>query len=66
MTPSRVTVEKNSINGFCKKPERVEIQKNTTSEEFACIPDPSRVYKKITQKARIQVNKRKQFFEADK
>jgi hypothetical protein len=48
MTPTRVKVEKTALNGFCEKPERINILKNTTSTEFACIPDPSRVYKNPT------------------
>jgi|TARA_B110000285_G_C14978165_1_gene539978 hypothetical protein len=48
MTPTRIKVEKTALNGFCAKPEKINILKNTTSTEFACIPDPSRVYKNPT------------------
>jgi hypothetical protein len=65
MTPTRVQVEKHSIHNFVPKPQKINILKNTTSNEFACIPDPSRVYKKTT-KTKKEVNKKKQFFDADK
>jgi len=66
MTPTRIKVPQHSVNGYCPKPEKVQIQKNTTSTEFACIPDPSRVYKKTNQKARNDASKRRQFFDANK
>ena len=69
MTPTRIKVEKTALNGFCAKPEKINILKNTTSTEFACIPDPSRVYKNPTKSVAKQpkkVTKRKQFFGSDK